>query len=310
MRSRVCRIATLTAALVAPADAFAQQIPNIAPVPGSVCPDSNPLAVRACGLEHAKTFKPKRTPDGKPDLSGFWGGPQVPHENMEAHPRTPDDTGGPSAVVDPADGKVPMQPWAEAKRRENKARYIDQNAQCFQSGVPRHLYMGQYQFLQTPTRLVQLSEETNAYRNVMLDGKPHVGADIVLWQGDSRGHWEGDTLVVETKNQNGMPRLDQQGRFFTDAATMVERFTMFEENSILWETTITDPLVYTRPFTIALALRRNTRAGFEIWEESCYEGESNTAHLRTLGYRNYPGFSSKDAQIAKDAYERANGVSK
>src|SRR5438093_13397803 len=103
MHGRVFQIAALTAVLLSPAVVSAQQIPPIAPVPGSVCPDSNPLAVRACGLEHAKTFKPKRTPDGRPDLSGFWGGPQVPHENMEAHPRTPDDTGGPSAVADPPD---------------------------------------------------------------------------------------------------------------------------------------------------------------------------------------------------------------
>jgi hypothetical protein len=62
--------------------------------------------------------------------------------------------------------------------------------------------------------------------------------------------------------------------------------------------------VYTRPFSIALALRRNTRAGFEIWEESCYEGESNTQHLRNIGYRNYPGFSSEQAKAAKEAFEQ------
>jgi hypothetical protein len=168
--------------------------------------------------------------------------------------------------------------------------------------------MGAYQFLQTPTRLVQLSEETNAYRNILLDGRPHLGKDLVLWQGDSRGRWEGDTLIVETKNQIGRGWLDQQGRFLTDAATVVERFTMFDPNSILWEITITDPFVYTRPFTMASALRRNMRADFEIWEESCYEGEANAGHLRNLGYRTYPGFSSKDAQIAKEAFERATST--
>jgi hypothetical protein len=272
--------------------------------PVSACPDASPLAIRACGREQAKTFTPPRTRDGRPDLSGFWGGSQVPHEDLEAHPKTPDDTGGPSAIVDPPDGKVPIQPWAEAKRLENKAKYIDQNAQCFQSGVPRHLYMGQYQFLQTPSHIVLLSEETNAYRVVTMDGRPHLGAGILLWQGDSRGRWDGDTLVVETRNQNGMPRLDQQGRFYTDAATVVERFTLFEPDTILYEATLTDPLVYTRPFTIAIGLRRNTRPGHELWEESCYEGESNAEHLRQLGYRTYPGLSSAEAKAAKDAFER------
>ena len=286
----------------------AQDVPSIPPTKESVCPDNNPVPLLACARERARTFKAPRTRDGKPDFSGFWGGTQAPHENLEAHPRTPDDNGGPSFVVDPADGKVPMQAWAEVKRRENRAKYIDQNAQCFQSGVPRHLYMGQYQWLQTPTRLVQLSEETNAYRNIILDARPHLGKDLVLWQGDSRGHWEGDTLVVVTKNQVGRGWLDQQGRFVTDAATVTERFTMFDPNSILWEITIDDPLVYTRPFTMASGLRRNMRADFEIWEESCYEGESNTNSLRNLGYRTYPGFSAKEAQVAKDAFERAAGA--
>jgi hypothetical protein len=312
MRHRVSALTLSAAAAVAAAWLFsssaAGQAPQQAPAqPQPVCPDYSPLAIQACGREHAKTFKPPLTADGKPDLSGYWGGSQVPHESLEAHPKTPDDVGGPSAVVDPPDGKVPIQAWAEAKRLENKAKYIDQNAQCFQSGVPRHLYMGAYQFVQTPTRLILFSEETNAYRHVYLDGRPHVGKNILTWQGDSRGHWEGNTLVVVTKNQNGMPRLDQQGRFYTDAATVTERFTMFEPNSILLEATIDDPLVYTQPFTIAIGLRRNLRPGYEIWEESCYEGEANTQHLRNIGYRNYPGLTSEQARAAKEAFERRQG---
>jgi hypothetical protein len=310
MGNRCVRVAGATviavsALVLTQARLAGQQIPSIPPTQGSACADNNPLPLLACAREQLKTFKPPRTKDGKPDFSGYWGGTQVPHENLQAHPRTPDDNGGPSFVIDPPDGRVPIQAWAERQRAENRARYIDQNAQCFQSGVPRHLYMGAYQFLQTPTRLVQLSEETNAYRNIILDGRPHVGRDIVLWQGDSRGRWDGDTLVVETRNQNGRAWLDQQGRFLTDATVVTERFTMFERDSILSEITIDDPLVYTRPFTLASALRRNTRAGFEIWEEACYEGEANSNHLRNLGYRTYPGMSSKDAQTAKEAFERA-----
>ncbi|MBI3049772.1 MAG: hypothetical protein HYY76_15815 [Acidobacteria bacterium] len=283
-----------------------QEIPSIPRVQQSVCPDGNPVPLLACAREQIKTFTPPRTRDGKPDLSGYWGGTQVPHESLEAHPRTLDDTGGPSFVVDPPDGKVPIQPWAEAQRAENFAKYIDHNGQCFQSGVPRHLYMtSAHQFIQTPTRLVMLSEEANAYRIVILDGRPHIGRDIVLWQGDSRGRWEGDTLVVETTNQNGRAWLDQRGRFLTDAAVVVERFTLFEKDSILWEITITDPLVYTRPFTMVSALRRNRRPGFEIWEESCYEGEATANDLRGLGLGTHPGISSREAQMHKEAYEQA-----
>ena len=288
--------------MLAPASGQEQPVQQ----PVSVCPDPTPSVVQTCGRDHAKTFNPPRTPDGRPDLSGYWGQSQVPHESLEAHPKTPDDTGGPSAVVDPPDGIVPIQAWAEEKRREIQAKYIDQNAQCFESGVPRHLYMGAYQFIQTPTHILLLSEETNAVRIVTMDGRPHVGSGILLWQGDARGRWEGDTLVVETRNQNGLPRLDQRGRFYTDAMVVTERFTLFEPNSILWEATLDDPLVYTRPFTVAGVLRRNTRPGYEIWEESCYEGESNAEHLRNLGYRNYPGVSSEEAKAFKQDYERRN----
>jgi hypothetical protein len=276
--------------------------------PKPVCTtEYNPVEILRCGREAARSFNPPKTADGKPDFSGYWGGAQNPHENLEAHPRTPDDNGGPSALVDPPDGKVPMQPWAEAKRAENRKRYIDQNAQCFMSGVPRHLYMGAYQFIQTPTRLVMLSEEANAFRVVYLDDRPRLGPTLTLWQGDSHGRWEGNTLVVTTTNQNGNPWLDQQGRFITDAATVTERFTMFEANGILYEVTIDDPLVYTRPFTIALGLRKNTQPGREIWEESCYEGEQNTQYLRKLGYTTYPGFTAAQARAAKEAFERRQG---
>jgi hypothetical protein len=304
VRTRIITASAVVAMCVAAVGLHSVPAAGQEDTPQFVCPDYSPLAIAACGREHARTFKPPRTADGRPDLSGYWGGSQVPHENLEAHPKTPDDTGGPSALIDPPDGKVPIQPWAEAKRLENKKKYIDQNAQCFMSGVPRHLYMGAYQFIQTPTRLVLLSEETNAYRKILLEERPHLGRDIVLWQGDSRGRWEGDTLVVTTKNQNGNPFLDQQGRFLTDAATVTERFTLFEPNSILYEATIDDPLVYTRPFTIAIGLRRNTRPGYEIWEEACYEGESNTQHLRNIGYRTYPGFTAAQAREAKAAFER------
>ena len=283
-----------------------EEIPSLPRAPQSVCPDSNPAPLLACARERITRFIPSRTPDGTPDLSGYWGGTQVPHESLEAHPRTLDDTGGPSFVVDPPDGKVPMHPWAEAQRAENFEKYIDHNAQCFQSGVPRHLYMiSLHQFIQTPTRLVMLSEETNASRIVILDGRPHIGRAVVLWQGDSRGRWEGNTLVVETTNQNGRAWLDQRGRFMTDAAVVVERFTMFEENSLLWEVTITDPLVYTRPFTMASVFRRSQRTNPELWEEACYEGEGTANDLRDIGFATYPGISSREAQIRKEAYEQA-----
>jgi hypothetical protein len=274
------------------------------PAPQSLCPDDNPARFHACAKEAAAKFSPPRTPDGQPDFSGYWRHRTPAHEDLEEHPRTPEDSGGPSVIVDPPDGKVPMQAWSDALRKENAAKYVDQNIQCYQSGTPRHLYMGAYQFFQTKDHVVFLSEETRAFRLISLDGRSHIGKDILLWQGDSRGRWEGNTLVIETTNQNGMPWLDQRARFYTDEAKVVERLTFLDGNTIHYEATLTDLNVYTRPFTMVYPLRRNLTQGYQIMEESCYEGEGNVKHLYNLGLSRYPGMSSQEAKAAKAAFER------
>jgi hypothetical protein len=113
MRTRVfggITVASLAAVAVVMASAslLSQEFPSLAPTPQSVCPDNNPVPLVACARGRAKAFTPPRAADGRPNISGFWGGTQVPHESLEAHPRTPDDNGGPTFVIDPPDGKVPM----------------------------------------------------------------------------------------------------------------------------------------------------------------------------------------------------------
>ena len=277
-----------------------------APAVPTTCPSDDPAVFRPCVLEQAKTFTPPRTPDGKPDFGGLWRRRAAAHESLEAHPKTFDDSGGPSVVVDPPDGKVPIQAWADAERKKSFVKYADHNTACLVSGVPRHLYMtGNYQFLQTPSDLVLLSEEAHAYRVVALNERPHIGKGILLWQGDSRGRWEGNTLVVETTNQNGRPWLDQRATFYTEDAKVTERFTYADANTVLYEATLEDPNVYTRPFTIAFALRRNLSTEFELWEESCHEGEATMKHLYSIGLGIYPGINAKQAKELKEAYERS-----
>jgi hypothetical protein len=126
-----------------------------------------------------------------------------------------------------------------------------------------------------------------------MDGRPHVGADVKLWMGDSRGHWEGNTLVVDVTNLNGRPWFDLLGHFGSDALHVVERLTLVDGNTIDYEATIEDPRVYTRPWTLALPLVRNQEYD-EIWEEGCHEGISITptiSNLRSLGYKFYPGIT-------------------
>ena len=275
----------------------------------SVCPDNAHAAFHACATAAMKTFTPPRTASGQPDFSGFWRRRASAHESLEAHVRAPDDSGGPSAVVDPADGLVPMQPWADERRRENAERYLHHNAACFQSGVPVTMYMtGLYQFLQTGDHLAVLSEEAHGVRIIPLDGRPHIGPDILLWQGDSLGRWEGNTLVIETTNQNARPYLDQRGRFYTEEAEVVERLTMVDANTLHYQATIDDPNVYTRPFTIAIAFRRNEQQGTELWEEACYEGNDlSMSHFRAR-FDIYPGITAAEARELRSAWEAREGA--
>jgi hypothetical protein len=275
-------------------------------VTDSVCPDDVPADFHRCAIEAADNFEPPRIPDGGPDLGGVWRlrAPGA-YEDLEAHPRTPDDQGGPGTIVDPPDGKAPMHAWADARRTENANRYIHHNAACFLSGVPETMYMaGTYQFLQTPDDFLILSEDAHAYRAVPLDGRPPVDEKIRLWNGDSRGHWEGNTLVIETTNQNGKPWLDQRARFYTDEAHVVERLTLIDPNTLHYQATIDDPSVYTTPFTIVLAYRRSTVEGFEIMAMACYENNASLLDLyRDVGYGVYPGISATEAREALEAEE-------
>jgi hypothetical protein len=260
------------------------------------CP-AEPARFHVCALAKAKTFNPPRTPDGRPDLQGFWRGLASGTENIEQHPKTLDDAGGDSLIVDPVDGKVPYQAWAVGLSKENRQKFVEPNVPCFLSGVPRSMYVPtQIEIRQSPGYVVMLFERAHAYRIIPTDGRPHVGENITLWQGDSRGRWDGTTLVVDVTNQNAKPWLDQAGNFYSDAARVVERFTLIDRDTIHYQATLEDPNVYTRPWTIAFPIRRNPDVKFELLEEACHEGERNTQPLIELGYRIYPGVSTRQAK--------------
>jgi hypothetical protein len=257
------------------------------------CP-AEPALFHPCALARARTFVPPRTADGRPDLQGFWRGQPAATENVEEHPKTDDDDGGRSLIVDPADGRIPYQPWAAARRRENREKYIDPNVPCFPSGVPRSLYVPtQIEILQTPGYVLILFERAHTYRIIPTVPRTPLGERIQLWQGDSRGRWEGSTLVVEVTNHNASAWYDQAANFYSSAARMVERYTPVDANTIHYQVTIDDPNVYTRPWTMAFPLRRNTEKGFQLLEEACHEGERNTDPLIRLGYEIYSGVAAK-----------------
>ena len=253
----------------------------------------------------SSSFDPPRTADGKPDLNGIWRRRAAAHESLEEHSATLDDNDAPSIIVDPSNGIVPVQPWAEAQRRYNRPAYVHHNAICRLDGVPLTMYMtGTLQFMQNSDHFLVQGEEAHAFRVIPLDSRPHIGEDVLLWNGDSVGHWEGDTLVVDTANQNARAWLDQRGRFFTDEAHVVERFTLIDADTIHYQATLDDPNVYTQPFTIAIAYRRSTVRDYELLEEACYENNDLARQMFiNVGYEIYPGITGAEARRLKAAWE-------
>ena len=272
----------------------------------SICPENNPAEFHACALEAAATFEPPRTLDGRPNLGGYWllpggqfGGA---YEDLEEHPGELDALGGATAIVSPPDGVLPIRPWAAAQAEENATRYLHHNAACFLAGVPNTMYHGgTRQFLQTPDYLAILSYNAHAYRIVPFDDRPGPGEKIRLWNGISRGRWDGNTLVIETRNQNARPWLDQRGRFYTEEAHVVERITPVDPDTIHYQATVEDPNVYFEPFTIALPYRRISDEGYEIPELACHENNEALMEVyRQVGLEVYPGISADEARYAMD----------
>ena len=262
--------------------------------PQAGCPQE-PSQFHECALARAKTFSPPRTADGKPDMQGVWRGQTSGVENIEEHAATGDAAAGPSMIVDPPDRKIPYQAWAVAKRKDNFEKYVDPNVPCFLSGVPRTLYTPQnFQIIQSPGYVVIAHERAHGYRIIPTGAMPHVGENVRLWQGSSRGRWEGNTLVVDVTNQMARNWLDQQGNFFSDAVHVVERFTLVDANTIAYQALIEDSNVYARPWTMAFAIRRSQQAGYEVWEEACHEGERDTQLQTSIGLKIYPGVTAQE----------------
>ena len=273
----------------------------------SICQDNDHAIFHACALEAASLEPSIQTEEGRPDFSGYWRRRAWIFEDFQAHPVTADDFGGTSGIVDPPDGLVPIQPWAAEKSRENVEIFMHHNGACLLSGPAGTMYMtSRFQFLQDDQHLIMVGEQLTAhpYRIIPLDGRPHIG-DIAMWNGDPRGHWEQNTLVINSPNHNAKHLLDQRGRFITDEARITERMSLVDENTIHYSATFDDPNVYTRPFTIAFAFRRETEGNPEIWEEACYENNEDQMRLfLNNGYKIYPGISGEEARQLKTDWER------
>jgi hypothetical protein len=261
-------------------------------------------AQNSTAADEAARWTPRRTPDGQPDLQGTWvnfdgtpfeadqaaanlfNNPVNPPAHWADHD-SPISTTRRSMVVEPPDGRVPVMKWAEERRDYDLAHLEDAPqhetpwVRCITRGVPGGMfpagYNNGYEIIQIPGHVVIVYEMIHETRIIPLDGRPHVGAGIRMWNGDPRGHWEGNTLVVETTNFNDKGVIASSaaaGRIrgipHSEQLHVVERFTRVSEDVINYSVTITDPKVYTAPWTVALPLNRD--ASYKIFEYACHEG--------------------------------------
>jgi hypothetical protein len=195
-------------------------------------------------------------------------------------------------VVVPADGKVPLTPEAERRRDFNLNNYDSYESmspwdRCITRGPTSMLpaaYNNGYEIVQTPTRVVIMTEMIHEARVIPTDGSPHVDARIRSWAGDSRGHWEGQTLVVDTTNFNGKGWITThvgtarvRGVPYSEDLHIVERFTRTDANTMHYEITIEDPTMYRGPWTVAFPLKRDD--SYQIYEYACHEGNTATESI-------------------------------
>jgi hypothetical protein len=205
------------------------------------------------------------------------------------------NTTRPWLIVDPADGKLP-ELTPQAQKREaavaalNNARNGDGRAdswldrslydRCITRGLPGSMmpaiYGNSYEIVQAPGYVVIRYEMIHEARMIPL-GQPHVASAIRQYLGDARGHWEGNTLVVETTNFNGKTHWGYNNRYNSEKYTLTERFTPIAPDRVQWEARIDDPDVWVRPFTFAMSLMRDN--GQPIFEYACHEGNRGLEHI-------------------------------
>ena len=181
-------------------------------------------------------------------------------------------------IVDPPDGKIPYRPDAVARQKQNFTirATADPEAKCFQPGVPRAAYIrSPFQIFQNDRAMYIVYQDVHAYRIIYLNGTPH-NEGLGYAMGDTRGHWEGNTLVADVKSFSDTTWLDAAGNYHSDQLHVVERYTRASPDTLTYEATIEDPTVFTQPWKIRMPLR--LQKGIQILEDECEEGDNGRRH--------------------------------
>jgi len=210
-----------------------------------------------------------RMADGRPDLRGVWQALNTAVWNIQDHPAELGVPAGRSIVVG---RELPYLPSALAQRQENYENRLteDPEAKCFMVGVPRITYMPYpFQIVQTPEQVTILYEYVHSFRNIYIDSE-HPAGPIQWWMGDSRASWDGDTLVVDVIHFTDQTWFDRSGNYHSDALHVVERYTRTGPDHMLYEATIEDPNVFSRPWQISIPLYRRQEPDAGVLEYECY----------------------------------------
>jgi hypothetical protein len=221
----------------------------------------------------ARQSAPRRPPaaarTAHPDLSGIWKVMNSASWDILDHVDQPGIPAGRSVVEG---GILPYRPEALAQKQRNfEARATsDPETKCNLPGVPRITYMPfPFQIVQTTKQITMLYEYAHAVRNVFMDS-PHPRGGLDWWLGDSRGHWEGETLVVDVVDFNDVTWFDHAGDFHSDALHVIERYTPAGPDHLTYETQIEDPKVFTKPWKMSMLLYRQKEKDAQLLEYECF----------------------------------------
>ena len=207
-----------------------------------------------------------RMPDGRPNLQGIWQVLNSAAWDIQDHHARLGVPAGQGVVVG---NEIPYQPAALEKKRANyeKRATADPETMGYLPGVPRAMYMPfPFQIFQTRDHVAMTFEYDRAIRMIYTNGTPHPRGPINFWMGDSRGRWDGDTLVVDVVHFTDQTWFDRAGNFHSDALHLIERYTLAGPDHINYEVTVEDPSVFTRPWTMRMLLYRRKEPDVRLLE--------------------------------------------
>jgi hypothetical protein len=231
-----------------------------------------------------------RTADGKPNLTGLWEFVPVPRPTAAPPPGGDTSAGlgptrpGPNQffnIGSTVPGGLPFTPWAADLRKQRAAVNNKDNpdAHCLPIGLMQlHTHPQPRKIIQTPAVIVILYEAQGGVRQIFMDGRPLPGNDPQpWWYGYSIGHWDGDTLVVETSGFRDDVRLDVEGSPLTGTGKMTERFRRVNYGNMEIDVTVGDPKAYTKPWTVTV--KQRIMLDTDLFEFVCQENERDAPHL-------------------------------